>query len=157
MANKPEIQYVGQFYVYGSEARALAAKKARKQAQTQLPDKAVQQVRQVRVDVLAVASLVLAGVLLVTMVMGALSMQTAWQDLRTAKQYVYELEARNRVLTVEYRSGYDLEEIRSAALSLGMIPAEEAQIHSFTVTMPVQEPEPTFLENLQWFLKGLFA
>lgn len=157
MANKPEIQYVGQFYVYGSEARALAAKRARKQAQTQLPDKAVQQVRQVRVDVLAVASLVLAGVLLVTMVMGALSMQTAWQDLRTAKQYVYELEARNRVLTVEYRSGYDLEEIRSAALSLGMIPAEEAQMCSFTVTMPVQEPEPTFLENLQWFLKGLFA
>ena len=157
MANKPEIQYVGQFYVYGSEARALAAKRARKQAQTQLPDQAVQQVRQVRVDVLAVASLVLAGVLLVTMVAGALSMQTAWQDLRTAKQYVYELEARNRVLTVEYRSSYDLEEIRSAALSLGMIPAEEAQMRSITVTMPVQEPEPTFLENLQWFLKGLFA
>ena len=61
------------------------------------------------------------------------------------------------MLTVEYRSGYDLEEIRSAALSLGMIPAEEAQMRSFTVTMPVQEPEPTFLENLQWFLKGLFA
>lgn len=157
MANKPEIQYVGQFYVYGSEARALAAKRARKQAQTQLPDQAVQQVRQVRVDALAVASLVLAGVLLVTMVAGALSMQTAWQDLRTAKQYVYELEAKNRVLTVEYRSSYDLEEIRSAALSLGMIPAEEAERRSFTVTMPVQEPEPTFLENLQWFLKGLFA
>ena len=157
MANKPEIQYVGQFYVYGSEARALAAKRARKRAQTQLPDQAVQQVRQVRVDVLAVASLVLAGVLLVTMVMGALSMQTAWQDLRTAKQYVYELEAKNRVLTVEYRSSYDLEEIRSAALSLCMIPAEEAQMRSFTVTMPGQEPEPTFLENLQWFLKGLFA
>ena len=157
MAHKPEIQYVGQFYVFGSEARALAAKRAQKQAQTQLPDQAVQQVRQVRVDVLAVASLVLAGVLLVTMVAGALSMQTAWQDLRTAKQYVYELEAKNRVLTVEYRSSYDLEEIRSAALSLGMIPAEEAEIRSFTVTMPVQEPEPTFLENLQWFLKGLFA
>ena len=38
-----------------------------------------------------------------------------------------------------------------------MIPAEEAEMRSFTVTMPVQEPEPTFLEDLQWFLKGLFA
>ena len=27
MARKPEIQYVGQFYVYGSEAKAVAPKK----------------------------------------------------------------------------------------------------------------------------------
>ena len=36
MERKPEIQYVGQFYVYGSEARQLEEKK-RRQAKTSLP------------------------------------------------------------------------------------------------------------------------
>lgn len=157
MANKPEIQYVGQFYVYGSEAKELARKKEHKKANTKLPLHYFERVRKIYVDALALVSLLTAGVLLVAMVMGALSLQTAWQELDVARQYVYELEDTNRVLTAEYRSGYDLEEIRSAAIALGMVPVEQVQVKPLTVTMPVVEPEPTWVEDIFWFLNGLFA
>lgn len=157
MANKPEIQYVGQFYIHGSEAKKLAEKKEQKKAKTELPLHRFERVRKVHVDPLAIASLCIAAVMLVTMVMGALSLQTAWQELDTARQYVYELQDTNRVLTAQYRSGYDLEEVRSAALALGMIPAKEAEVMRLNVTVPVQQPEPTLLEDIIWFLEGLFA
>ena len=157
MAQKPEIQYIGQFYIHGSEAKKLAQKKEQKKARTQLPQHRFERARKVYVDPLAIASLCLAAVLLVTMVLGTLSLQTAWQELDIARQHVYELQSKNVALTAQYRSGYDLEEVRSAALALGMIPVEEAQVMKIQVTVPVQQPEPTFLENIVWFLEGLFA
>ena len=157
MAQKPEIQYVGQFYIHGSEAKKLAQKKEQKKAKTQLPQHRFERARKVYVDPLAIASLCVAAVLLVTMVLGTLSLQTAWQELDLAQQYVYELQSKNVALTAQYRSGYDLDEVRSAALALGMIPVEEAQVMNLHVTVPVQQPEPTFLENVVWFLEGLFA
>ena len=157
MAQKPEIQYIGQFYIHGSEAKKLAEKKEQKKAKTQLPSHRFERARKVHVDPLAIASLCVAMVLLVTMVMGALSLQTAWQDLEIARQRVYELQNENVILTSQYRSGYNLNEVRSAALALGMIPVEEAQVMHINVTVPVQQPEPTLLDDIVWFLEGLFA
>ena len=157
MAQKPEIQYVGQFYVHGSEAKKLAQKNEQKKAKTELPLHRFERIRKVYVDPLAIGSILLAAVLLVSMVAGALSLQTAWQELGTAQQYVYELENRNSILTAQYRAGYDLEEVRSAALALGMIPVEEAQTMQLRVTVPVQEPEATWVDDLVWFMEGLFA
>ena len=157
MAQKPEIQYVGQFYVHGSEAKVLAQKNEQKKARTELPLHRFERVRKVHVDLLAVASLAMALVLMVSIVTGTLALQASWQELETAQQYVYELEKANRVLQTQYRAGYDLEEVRSAALALGMIPVEEAEVMPLHVTIPVQEAEPTVLDELIWFLTGLFA
>lgn len=156
MAQKPEIQYVGQFYVYGSEAKELAQKNEQKKAKKELPLPRFEHVRKVYVDPLAIGSILVAAVLLITMVSGVLAMQTAQQELETAQQYVYELKEKNRKLAVAYRSGYDLEQIRAAALGMGMIPMEEAQVMSVRVTVPVQKPEPTWLDDMVWFLRGLF-
>ena len=157
MAQKPEIQYVGQFYVHGSEARELARKNEKKKAKTQLPLHRFERVRKVHVDPLAIGSILMAAVLLVTMVMGALSLQTAWQELETAQQYVFELQKTNRVLTTQYRSRFDLEQVRSAALAMGMIPVEEATVMKIHVTVPQPEPERTWLDDFVWFVEGLFA
>ena len=157
MAQKPEIQYIGQFYVHGSEAKKLARKNEQKQARTELPSQRIERVHKIHVDPLAIASLCLAAVLLVTMVLGALSLQTAWQELETAQQYVYELKNQNLLLESEYHASYNLEEIRSAALALGMIPRAEAQTMPLRVTVPQPEPERTFVDELVWFLEGLFA
>lgn len=157
MAQKPKIQYIGQFYVHGSEAKELARKNEQKKAKTELPQHRFERVRKVYVDPLAIGSLIVAAVMLVTMVMGALSLQTAWQELGTAQQYVYELQTANRTLTAEYHAGYDLEEVRSAALAMGMIPVEEAEVMHLNVTVPRQEPERTWQDDLVWFLEGLFA
>lgn len=157
MAQKPEIQYVGQFYVHGSEARELARKNEKKKAKTQLPLHRFERVRKVHVDPLAIGSILMAAVLLVTMVMGALSLQTSWQELETAQQYVFELQKTNRVLTTQYRSRFDLEQVRSAALAMGMIPVEEATVMKIHVTVPQPEPERTWLDDFVWFVEGLFA
>ena len=37
MVQKPKIQYVGQFYVHGSEARKLELQQEKKKAKTSLP------------------------------------------------------------------------------------------------------------------------
>ena len=37
MSQKPKIQYVGQFYIHGSEARQLELQEKRKQARSKLP------------------------------------------------------------------------------------------------------------------------
>ena len=97
------------------------------------------------------------AMLLVTMVVGTLSLQTAWQELETAQQYVYELKNKNLLLESEYRASYNLEEVRSAALALGMIPAAEAQTMSLRVTIPEPAPERTIVDEILWFLEGLFA
>jgi len=157
MAQKPEIQYVGQFYVHGSEARELARKEQQKKAKTLLPLHRFERIRKVHVDLLAIGSILMAAVLLVTMVLGALSLQSAWQELDTAQQYVYELQKTNRTLTEQYRSRYSLDQVRSAALVLGMIPVEEATVMKLHVTVPQPEPERTWLDDLVWFLEGLFA
>ena len=157
MAQKPEIQYIGQFYVHGSEAKDLARKNEQKKARTSLPLHRFERIRKVYVDPLAIGSILIAALLLVTMVTGALSLQTAWQELDTANQYVFELEKTNRALSAEYHAGYNLDEVRSAALALGMIPVEEAERMSLHVTVPAPEPETTWLDDLIWFLEGLFA
>jgi hypothetical protein len=157
MAQKPEIQYIGQFYVHGSEAKKLARKTEQKKAKTELPLHRFERIRKVHVDVLAISSILVAAVLMVTMVMGTLSLQSAWQELHIAQEYVYELESANATLAAQYRSGYDLDEVRSAAIALGMIPVEEAQVVSLRVTVPEVQPEPTLLDDIVWFLEGLFA
>ena len=157
MAHKPEIQYIGQFYVHGSEVKKLAPKEQPKNIKTELPLERPQRTLKVYVDPLAICGLVMAAVLLVTMVVGALSLENAWQELATAQQYVFELQHKQRVLESEYRSGYSLEEVRSAALALGMIPAAEAQTMALRVTVPQQEPEMTWVDEMVWFLEGLFA
>ena len=157
MAQKPEIQYVGQFYVHGSEAKKLARKTEQKKAKTELPLHRFERIRKVHVDVLAISSILVAAIMMITMVAGTLSLQSAWEELHIAQEYVYELESANATLAAQYRSGYDLDEVRSAAIALGMIPVEEAQVVSLRVTVPEVQPEPTLLDDIIWFLEGLFA
>ena len=157
MAYKPEIQYIGQFYIHGSEAKKLAQQKQQKQTKTTLPEQRIERTRKVQVDLLAITSLVVAAVLLVTMVMGALGLQEAWRDLELAEKYVTMLQKEHRTLVTNYRSGYDLEQVRSAALALGMVSVEEAQTMQIHVTVPEAEPEMTLWDEVVWFVEGLFA
>ena len=157
MAQKPEIQYIGQFYIHGSEAREMARKNEQKKAKTELPLHRFQRVRKVYVDPLAICSLMIAAVMIIGMAAGMMSLQTAWEELDTARMYVSELETRNSVLTAQYRAGYDLETVRNAAIAMGMVPAAEVQTVKLNVTVPEVQPEPTLVEDIRWFLNGLFA
>ena len=157
MALKPEIQYIGQFYIHGSEAKAPEVKQEQEKSEYKLPLHRFEKVQKVHVDPLAICSIALAIVMLVCMVSATLQLQSAWQTLDTANQYVYELEAVNRQRVQLYRSSYTLDEIRAAAETMGLIPMKEAAMMAISVTVPEPEQKPTLWEDIVWFMEGLFA
>lgn len=157
MINKPEIQYVGQFYVYGSEAQKLETKKERRQAKTRLPLVHIQHVEKIGLDPVALAAIVTAVILLAVMMMGALQIREDWMQYQTMSDYLSGLNRENARLSREYRSSYDLEEIRSKAQGLGLVPVEDVSTRIVWVAVPEPEPERTWIDDLIWFWEGLFA
>ncbi|HAL88291.1 MAG TPA: hypothetical protein DCO69_04065 [Clostridiales bacterium] len=157
MSQKPKIQYVGQFYIHGSEARQLEQEARRKQAKSKLPMERLRNIREIYLDPVAIGGILTALVLLAVMIVGGLQLRDDWADYRVMDSYVSRLSSQNAKLVAEYRSQYDLEDVRGKAEALGLIPQEELETRSIYVTVPKPEPEPTWWENLQWFLEGLFA
>ena len=157
MSQKPKIQYVGQFYIHGSEARQLELQEKKKQAKSKLPLERLRKVEVVYLDPVAIFGIVTALVMLAVMILGVLQIRDDWQDYRTMSNYVSRLNSENAELQADYRSKYDLEDIRVKAQALEMVPRSELETQTVYVTVPQPEPEMTWLEELQWFLTGLFA
>ena len=157
MSQKPKIQYVGQFYIHGSEARQLELQEKKKQAKSKLPLERLRKIEVVYLDPVAIFGIVTALVMLTVMILGVLQIRQDWQDYRTMSNYVSRLNSQHAELQADYRSQYDLEDIRVKAQALGMVPKTELEVRTVYVTMPQPEPEMTWLEEVQWFLCGLFA
>lgn len=157
MARKPDIQYVHNFYVHGSEAKVLELKPRKRFIKTVLPKIAPDKSIRIPVDPMAMVSCLVAVVLLVMMVAGCFEYARASADYRLMSDKVIELQNENVRLSQSYRDSYDIDEIAHMAHSLGMIPAAEAERMYIDVQIPVREAEPTVWENIQWFLDGLFA
>ena len=125
MARRSDIQYV-QFYTDGSAARQFEPK-------PQQPKKKLQQPRPRRrkkivlyVDFIAVAGMLVAGVMLLMMLSGMSGLTRINEEVSRLEVYVAELESENLELHKTYREGYDLDQIREQALEMGMIPAARA-------------------------------
>lgn len=157
MAAKPEIQYIGQFYVYGSEARKLELKPQPVKAKREKTVARQEPVQVISVDPVALIGLVIAVVMLASLVIGAVQISNTWQEYDAVERYLAELKQENARLDHEYRTGYDLAEIEQTALAIGMIPATEANTIIVKVTVPEPEPEVTVWEEMIWFMNGLFA
>lgn len=156
MSQKPKIQYVGQFYIHGSEARQLEIQEKKKHSKSKLPMERLRKVEVIYLDPVAIFGIVTALVLLAVMTVGVLQIRHDWQDYRTMSDYLSRLNSENAELQADYRSKYDLEDIRVKAQALGMVPKSELEVQTVYVTIPEPEPEMTWLEELQWFLGGLF-
>ena len=157
MNQKPKIQYVGQFYIHGSEARQLELQEKKKHAKSKLPLERLRKVEVIYLDPVAIFGIVTALVLLAVMTVGGLQIRDDWKDYQTMSNYVSRLNSKNAELQADYRSKYDLEDIRAKAEALGMVPRSELEVRTVYVTIPQPEPERTWLEEIQWFLSGLFA
>lgn len=157
MNQKPKIQYVGQFYVHGSEARQLQMQKEKRQAKTRLPLLRMQAIEKIYVDPVALVGIAVAVVMLVTMVLGAVQLKRDWDQYERVSAYVSELKRENARMSHAYHSSYDLEDIKSKALAMGMVPKSQLQTMTVNVTVPQQEAEPTRVEEIKLFLEGLFA
>ena len=157
MARKPDIQYIGQFYVHGSEAKELARQENARKANTTLPEQRVEQVRKVYVDPVALCGILVAVVMLVVMAFGAVQIHSAWQEYDAAAESLAGLQRTHAVLEHGYRGSYDLADIQAKAAAMGMIPASQAETVQIRVNVPAEETEPTWWEDLVWLWKGMFA
>lgn len=155
MAQKPEIQYIGQFYVYGSEAKKLAAEEQKKRARTRLPLTRLRNIRKIYVDPVAICGMAVAVLMLVTMALGGIQVWEAWDDYTIMSEHLSETRRENARLERTYRNGYNLEEIEAAALTMGMVPVSELPTLDVTVTVPAPEKEMTQWDEFLWFLDGL--
>ncbi len=161
MAQKPykyNIEYIEKFYSYGSEAKVLELKPVYKEAEKPaVPKPEKEPVSTICIDPIAFCGLMVAVVMLVVMLTGLIQFNVICQDHAVMENYLNELREENILLTHQYTAGYELEEVGTTARALGMIPVEEAQTISIQVEVPVREPEPSFLDDVIWFLTGLFA
>ena len=157
MAAKPEIQYVGQFYIYGSEAKKLELKRPERKKTAVLEQPKTEQTRVISVDPVALIGLAVAAAMLICLVVCAAQIGDTWREYEAVSNYMSQLMMENSSLKHEYVNSFDLAEVEAAALALGMIPATEANTIIVPVHVPVAEPEPTFWEDLVWFAQGLFA
>ena len=140
MAQRPDIQYVTQFYTYGSEAKVLELKPAQKKQKAVLPKAKPQQKIRIMVDPVAWCGIALALVLVVLMIFSVQNYLDACEELQIMTTKVIELQNVNVQRQQEYTSLYDLADIEEKALALGMIPMEQAQV--FTIHPVLPEPEP---------------
>ena len=140
MNHKPKIQYVGQFYVHGSEARALELQQQKKKAKTKLPRARFEKIEEIYVDPVALVGIVVAVMMLATMILGAIQLQKDWVVYETVSRQVEQLTAINVEKSRNFREMVDLDEIEQKALAMGFVPKSE--IKPITVTVTIPEPEP---------------
>ena len=152
MARRQQSRYI-QYYV-GTAAPKLVPQP--KKNKTTLPKEYKQQSYTIHVDPLALGGIVVSVVMLILMMVGIVQLASAQKDLNRMTEYVNSLQAQNVQLEQDYYSRYDLETVEKAALSMGMIPAEEAQ--HITISVPAEETwESSFWGRFHMFLEGLFA
>ena len=158
MTQKPEIQYIGQFYVYGSEAEQPQLEVKEKRAH--LPMITPVQKLEIRLDPVAIVSLFAAVVVLLVMVTGTIRIQESWREYDTMRSYMSLLRAENAELRTDYRESFNPEEIQSTAMAMGLVPVSELKTMDVTVTVPEREEEPGFFEeaweDILWHIDCLF-
>ena len=142
MARKTTERYV-RYYTFGS----TAAKLDRRERKAALPEyKTPQKRKPIAVDPIALVGSAVAVLLAVLMLVGLAQVAHTSAQVRKLETQVMTLELEQEQLRQKYENGYDLEEVRVAAESMGMIPAEDA-IH-VRVEMPAETVQ---IEHLSWW------
>ena len=155
MARKAEIQYVDQFYLFGSEAPKPAP--APQKEKFKVPEHYWEKFQKISVDPVALGGLIAAAVMLCLLVAGSLHLMDTRTEYDQMKAQLSELKRENAQLSHTYHTRYDLADIQEQAEDQGMIPKEEAD--GFTVFFSIPEPpkERTKWDDFKWFLSWLFS
>ena len=153
MAQKPEIQYVERFYVYGSEAPVQAQKTEEEEI---VQKKEHLHVKKIYIDLSAILWTLAAVVLMTTMIVSGIHLSRMSAEKELMQDYVSFLQMRNATLQHNLRISYNLEEIEKQALELGLVPEDQAEIRYIRVSVPEHQENWTVWGNIKWFFEGLF-
>ena len=154
MEQKPVIQYVGQFYVYGSEVKAPKKKKEEKKHVLPSPPKPAKE-HCVYIDPVAVCGIALAVLLMVSLVLGAIQLKEAMDDYNAESEVLTSIQRQNAVLEHKYRTSLNLESVQTQAEKLGLVAEAEAEHRSVYVNAPEPAKEETLVQRLWWHIRGL--
>ena len=142
MARKYNDRYV-RFYTFGSTA--VKVEDPRRTAS--LPkDQKPQKRKPIPFDPIAFAGNVVAIFMAVLMIVGFCQVAAANAQVRELETQLTGLQQQEQMLEEVYYGSFDLEQIRVAAESMGMIPAEEAA--HVQIRVPTQIPE---VQTLSWW------
>ncbi len=142
MARKYNDRYV-RFYTYGSTA--VKVEDPRRAASLPKEQKA-QKRKPIPFDPIAFAGNVVAIFMAILMIVGFCQVAVANAQVQKLETQLAGLEQQEQMLLEKYYGSFDLEEVRVAAESMGMIPAEDA-IH-VRVEMPAETIQ---IEHLSWW------
>ena len=143
MARRPDIEYI-RYYTDGSAARQLEQKPQRKKRPLPKVKKQPQYI--LYIQPMAIVGILLSAVMLIMMIVGVVKLQQTQQQAAAMEAYVDTLRQENAQLTTAYHEGYDLEEIETMALALGMVPNTQVR----TVRMDVPMVEEKILKQLSF-------
>lgn len=156
MAQKMQVQYI-RLYTDGSVALKPEPVYASHKT-APLPKVGKAKCKKIFVDPVAMLSIGVALCLIVMMCVGFAQLNQARAEVEVMESYVERLEDQHAELSAQYKSGYNLEEVRQNALALNMIPAEQATRVTIQIPAePEQVAQPTLWERIGTFLTGLFA
>ena len=155
MAQKPEIQYVGQFYVFGSEAPKQQTKP--KKPKVRLPELHLERFQKIYINPVALCGVVVALVLLGFLISGAFHLRDTRAAYDQIKTQLTDLKRENAQLYHTYHTSYDLEDIRVQAEKIGMVDGEEAERFTVFFSVPQEEKQYTAWDDFLWLLSGLFS
>lgn len=155
MAQKPRIQYVGEFFLYGSEAPKADPKP--KKTLPKRPTLHLERIQKIYIDPLALGCVLVAVIMMAVLLLGAFHMKELREQYDAAQEQLMELKRENASLSHSYHTQYDLEEIRESAEKMGMIDAAEADRFTVRFSVPVPEEEPSAWDEFLWLLSGLFS
>ena len=155
MANYTEVHYINA-YVSGTCAPAVKPK-AGAEKKPVMPKLRKNRKMVIPVDPVAIFGIVVACVMTVMLMVGFVTLNEVNNEAAAMEQYVASLQEENITLQNTYDNGYDLDQVRQIAESMGMVSIDQVPHISLDVTMPVQEAEPTPWETFLTFLAGLFA
>ncbi len=143
MARNYNDRYV-RFYTFGS----AAAKVEQVERRASLPNyqKTEPKRKPISVDPFAFLGSAMAIFLAVLMLVGLFQVGAATAEVRALETQLMSLQMEEELLVERYQSGYDLNEIRVAAESMGMIPMEDAV--RIQVDVPAQTAE---VVTLSWW------
>ena len=154
MDQKPEIQYVGQFYVYGSEVQAEKKKQQKKKNRLPRIPKPARE-HYIYIDPAAVCGIVVACFMLVVLVVGAFQLRAAMNEYNRQSEILSSIRRENARLEHQYRTSLDMDAVQKRAEDLGLVDASEVEHTSVRVIVPVQAREESMWDRIKWHLKGL--
>ena len=153
MARKYNDRYV-RFYTFGSTAAKVEQERSASLPEYNKPPKR----KPIAFDPVAFVGCTVVVLLAVLMVVGFVRLHHTSVQVKQVQTQIMSLELEQQMLEERYEAGYDLNEIQAAAITMGMISAENA--NHVVVKVPAQVieiPQTHWWESVLMSLRQFLA